>query len=167
MNNRNYLSSQIIHARMSFTRLRRKVVTLKSCCCWRDDSATLRCACDVHSGSDDSFPPKQSQAVARRLVIGRRRRQWRRARKAAGFPANNAKWCICQGEFVHRRRRAPRAPPTDIRHSIRSLRADRRSTEGSRALISLRAESTSICIRSLLQVNNFYLILYCFEFVLM
>lgn len=119
---------------MSFTRLRRKVVTLKSCCCRRDDSAALRCACDVHSGTDDLFPPKQSQAVARRLVIGRLGQWRRRARKAAGFPANNAKWCICQGEFVHRRRRAPRAPPTDIRHSIRSLRADRRSTEGSRAL---------------------------------
>lgn len=139
---------------MSFTRLRRKVDTLKSCCYRRDDSAARRCACDVRTGSDDSFPPKQSQAVARRLVIGRLGRRRRRARKAAGFPANNAKWCICQGEFVHRRRRAPRAPPTDIRHSIRSLRADRRSTEGNRVLISLRAESTSISIRSLLQVNN-------------
>lgn len=47
-------------------------------------------------------------------------RRWRRARKAAGFPANNAKWCICQGEFVHRRRRAARPP----------LLTDRRSTEG-------------------------------------
>lgn len=93
---------------------------------------------DIKSGSDEWFPPKQSQAVARRLMIGRRERRRRRARKAAGFPANNAKWCICQGEFVHRRRRAPRAPPSDIRHSIRPLRADRRSTEGNRVLISLR-----------------------------
>lgn len=148
---------------MSFTRLRRKVVTLKSCCCRRDDSAALRCACDVRSGSDDSFPPKQSQAVARRLVIGQSGRRRRRARKAAGFPANNAKWCICQGEFVHRRRRrAPRAPPTDIRHSIR---ADRRSTEGNRALISLRTESTSISIRSLLQVNNLFYILNIFMYL--
>lgn len=42
------------------------------------------------------------------------------ARKAAGFPANNAKWCICQGEFVHRRRRR-RAPQT-IAHSLASHR---------------------------------------------
>lgn len=41
----------------------------------------------------------------------------RRARKAAGFPANNAKWCICQGEFVHRRDARPAPPPARQTHS--------------------------------------------------
>lgn len=46
------------HARMSFTKLRRKVVTLKSR--WLGDGSAT-----------SLFPPKQSQAVARRLAIGR------------------------------------------------------------------------------------------------
>lgn len=81
--------------------------------------------------SDEWFPPKRAQAMARRLVIGRRGRR-RRARKAAGFPANNAKWCICQGEFVHRRRRRRRRAL--LRSDNRSLRNYRRSTEAAARL---------------------------------
>lgn len=76
------------------------------------ETAALRLAGGGATRAPLRFPPKLKQAAARRHAIGRRAA--RRARKAAGFPANNAKWCICQGEFVHRA--AAPAPPH--RHSI-------------------------------------------------
>lgn len=116
--------------------------------CWQATAAPRRRAAGA-GVSPTRFPPKH-----RRLwregsrLVGR----WRRTRKAAGFPANNAKWCICQGEFVHRRRRAPRAA-SDIRHSIRSPRTDRRSRR--------RAPPPPfITIRSTLQVNNGFVYLF-------
>lgn len=104
------------HARIFInnqTRLKERssvvIVTLKSRCC-RLLRRSRRPAVGRAISAHRLFPPKRAQAMARRLAIGRRMRR-RRSRKAAGFPANNAKWCICQGEFVHRRRSAPHTAP--------------------------------------------------------
>lgn len=93
----------------------------------------------------ERLPPKRAQAVARRLVIGGRvPRRRRRARKAAGFPANNAKWCICQGEFVHRRRRRRRrrAPRSSARFG-QSLATQRSKVDRGSAIISPPAAATT------------------------
>lgn len=98
------------HARMSFTRLRRKVVTLKSVLPSDASATTAR--------ARGSLPAKTAQAVARRLAIGR----WRggggaRARPPV-FPRTMPNGAFVKvSSFTDGGRSRLRRTSADIRHT--------------------------------------------------